>query len=446
MRKTLLMMCGLAAFSGTAGAQASRASAGREAAGDSLFRVGRALIDDGEYRRAASVLASLADQYPSSARAGDALYWEAWSLYRLGRDNSNRTDLSKAQDVLARYNQNHKNSSMANDATDLYSQIRTAQAKLGDAAAAGDVARSAGNLTKQGPCTGSRADDDTRMAAMDGLMSMNATDAVPILEAVLKQRDPCRAELRKRAVFMIAQHRLASVVPTLLEVAKNDPSADVRGDAIFWLGSSRADAAIPALDSIIFQTRDDEVRKKAIFALSQQRSDRARATLERVAQDEKMPEEVRGDAIFWLGQNGIADLDFFKSLFKSTRSAELRGRILHGVSEGRSPGAGAWLLDIARDKSFDVETRKNAIFWASQRQTLDFATLSALYDQSRGEDEIQDHILFVFSQRRESAAVDKLMSVARGDPNIEMRKKALFWLGQKNDPRVKAFILELLNK
>jgi HEAT repeat protein len=301
-------------------------------------------------------------------------------------------------------------------------------------------------LRQTAGCTGSRADDEMRMAALDGLMSMNSADAIPILESVLKQKDPCKVELRKKAVFMIAQKRGSSVVPTLLDVARSDPSTDVRGDAIFWLGSSQAEAAIPALDSIIFQSKDDEVRKKAIFALSQQRRDLARQALQRAAQDEKLPEEVRGDAIFWLGQNGIADLEFFKTLFKSTKSTELRSKILNGVATGRSPGASAWLLDIARDKTFDIETRKNAVFWASQRREMDLNVLNTLYDQSKGEDEMQEHILFIYSQRREPAATDKLMAIARSDPNTEMRKKALFWLGQKNDPRVKAFILELINK
>ncbi len=449
MRKTLMVVCSFVTLAAVGGAQAARPSGGARdtAASDSLFRSARALLDDRQYRRAARAFASLAELYPTTARAGDALYWQAWGLYQLGKDNSSKTDLGQALDVLSQYNLNYgKNTQMANDATELYGQIRTLQAKLGDANAASDITRQAGTLRQAAACTGSRSDDEMRMAALDGLMSMNSQDAIPILEAVLKQRDPCKIELRKRAVFMIAQKRGSSVVPTLLDVARTDPSTDVRGDAIFWLGSSQAEAAIPALDSIIFQSKDDEVRKKAIFALSQQRRDVARQTLQRVAQDEKIPEDVRGDAIFWLGQNGIADLDFFKTLFKSTKNTELRSKILNGVATGRSPGASAWLLDIARDKTFDVETRKNAIFWASQRREMDLTVLNTLYDQSRGEDEMQEHVLFIYSQRREPAAVDKLMSIARSDPNTEMRKKALFWLGQKNDPRVKAFILELINK
>ena len=445
MRKTLMVLCSLASLSGVAGAQPSRAST--RSPSDSLFRAAQSMIDDREYRRAANLLASLADRYPGSDRAGDALYWQAWALYHLGKDNGSQRDLAQAQDVLAKYNSNYgKDAQHSSDATDLYTQIRAAQAKLGNADAAGDIAKQAGRLRQQSSCTGSKADEEMRMAALDGLLSMNSEDAIPILESVLKQRDACKVEARKKAVFIISQKGGRAVVPALLDVARNDPSDDVRGDAIFWLGSSRAEAAVPALDSVIFQSKDDEVRKKAIFAISQQRKDLARQTLQRVAQDERMPEEIRGDAIFWLGQNGIADLDFFKTLFKSTKNSELRGKILNGVAQGRDPGASAWLLDIARDKSFDIETRKNAVFWASQRREMDLTTLNSIYDQSRGEDEMQDHILFIYSQRREPAAVDKLMAIARSDPSTEMRKKALFWLGQKNDPRVKAFILELINK
>ena len=36
------------------------------------------------------------------------------------------------------------------------------------------------------------------------------------------------------------------------------------------------------------------------------------------------------------------------------------------------------------------------------------------------------------------------MAIAKSDPNIENRKKALFWLGQKNDPRVKQFLRDLI--
>ena len=52
--------------------------------GDSLYRVARKAINDGDYRRAAALFQQLADRYPKSQYAGDALYWRAFALYRRG--------------------------------------------------------------------------------------------------------------------------------------------------------------------------------------------------------------------------------------------------------------------------------------------------------------------------------------------------------------------------
>jgi len=116
------------------------------------------------------------------------------------------------------------------------------------------------------------------------------------------------------------------------------------------------------------------------------------------------------------------------------------------VGNLRSPEATKWMIDMARDKTIDVESRKNAIFWASQSKVVNLDDLATLYGQSRGEDEIQDQILFAYSQRREPAAVDKLIAVASSDPNKERRKQAIFWLGQKkNDPRAIEFLTKLIS-
>jgi hypothetical protein len=55
-------------------------------------------------------------------------------------------------------------------------------------------------------------------------------------------------------------------------------------------------------------------------------------------------------------------------------------------------------------------------------------------------------MVFVLSQRREQAALDKLMSIARNDPDRELRRKAMFWLGQSRDPRVSAFLADIITR
>src|SRR5262245_28124174 len=301
MKKIALFAIALAVAAGSAEAQ--RARSGRAAGvlvrqaedpADSLFRIARLAMNDGDYRRAATLFGQVADKYPKSAKAGDALYWRAWSLNKYGAEQRDKASLSQALDAVDRQTKEYPGSVVGTDSQVLRSQIRAAQANLGDANAASDVATSSKGLVQSRGCSGSKADEDMRLAALDGLISMNADDAVPILREVLKQRDACRVEMRKKAVFLISQKRTSDVAQTLLDVARNVPDGDVRGDAVVWLSQTRSESAIPLLDSILFTSRDDEVRQKAIFSLTQvaSRSDRARQSLRRAAEDETMPDEL----------------------------------------------------------------------------------------------------------------------------------------------------------
>jgi hypothetical protein len=42
--------------------------------------------------------------------------------------------------------------------------------------------------------------------------------------------------------------------------------------------------------------------------------------------------------------------------------------------------------------------------------------------------------------------MDMLFDIAKNDKDPELRKKAIFWLGQSHDPRVQQFLLDLINK
>jgi len=455
MKKTYIitlavLLAGIVPATATAQGVRSARSAGviaipGEEPSDSLFRLARQAMADGNYRRAADVFKLVADRYPQSKSASDALYWRAWSLQKLGAERRNQDNLDNALEALDRLDRLYPQASTKTEAQVLRKTIVSTQASLGNAQAARDVAADAQGVAQQRSCPASTVDDEMRMAALDGLMSMSSSDAIPILQDVLKQRVPCRVELRKKAVFLLSQKRGPEVAPTLLDVARSDPSVEVRGDAIQWLSQLRSEAAIPALDSVLFQSKDDEIRKKAIFALSElARDDKARASLQRAAQDERMPEELREEAVFWLGQSRAVDLDFFKTLFRSTKNIDLRKKIAFSVSEVHTPEASAWLLEMAKDRSFDIDVRKDAIFWLSQGRQIDLNGLQAIYNDARDEPEIQKQVRFAYSQMRDPAAVDKLMEIAKSDPKLENRKDAIFWLGQKKDPRVKQFLRDLL--
>jgi HEAT repeat protein len=112
------------------------------------------------------------------------------------------------------------------------------------------------------------------------------------------------------------------------------------------------------------------------------------------------------------------------------------------VSQREAFDGTRWLLDKARDESQPMEVRRKAVFWAGQGHAS-VADISALYKSTK-EERLREHVIFVLSQRDEEAATNQLISIAREDPDREMRKKALFWLAQKDDPRVTKLITDLV--
>mgnify|MGYP006992433224 CR=1 FL=1 len=142
-------------------------------------------------------------------------------------------------------------------------------------------------------------------------------------------------------------------------------------------------------------------------------------------------------------QRDGANADLLKALYPRVKEEELKEKIIFSLSQNRGDGNAKWLLDVATDAKEPIEMRKKALFWAGQSRDVSMADLSAMY--ARIDDrEMKDQIIFVFSQRRGSDAVDKLIEIAKTEKDKELRKKAIFWLSQSRDPRVVKFMEELI--
>jgi hypothetical protein len=122
----------------------------------------------------------------------------------------------------------------------------------------------------------------------------------------------------------------------------------------------------------------------------------------------------------------------------------MRDQVLMAVGRNGGDAGRRWALDRARDRGLDVETRKQALFWAEQGG-VPTADLLAAYE-GMDDRRMREHALFVISRRDEPAARDKLLAIARSDADRGLRKTALFWLTQKRDPRAERLIAELIGK
>lgn len=97
---------------------------------------------------------------------------------------------------------------------------------------------------------------------------------------------------------------------------------------------------------------------------------------------------------------------------------------------------------LVRDRDAMLEPRKSALFWLGQSEAPT-AELVRLYDDLDAEP-LREHYAFVMSQRHDDAALDKLIDIARRDANLDVRKRAMFWLGQSDDPRAIKFFRDVL--
>lgn len=103
------------------------------------------------------------------------------------------------------------------------------------------------------------------------------------------------------------------------------------------------------------------------------------------------------------------------------------------------------LLRLARAPELPMDTRRQAVFWLGQAAG-DAAThgLDSIAVDGRGDLELREHAVFALSQRPAEEGVPALIRIARSNPSPQLRRKALFWLGQSDDPRALALFEELL--
>src|SRR4029078_5237670 len=100
------------------------------------------------------------------------------------------------------------------------------------------------------------------------------------------------------------------------------------------------------------------------------------------------------------------------------------------------------LARLVRDRDAGVETRKQALFSFGPMHTPT-KELVRLYDTLDARS-LREHFTFVVSQRHDNEAIDKLIDLARTDRDTEVRKQAMFWLGQTKDPRAIKFFHDVL--
>jgi hypothetical protein len=189
-------------------------------------------------------------------------------------------------------------------------------------------------------------------------------------------------KLRKAMLFIISSHDYAEVYDFLHGVALGSYETEVRENAIFWLGSFNDERCLKDLKEIYKKADETKIKKQIVFAYQMNDSDKAIDELIRIAKNDR-DQKIRKESVFWLGQKA------------SEKSIEA-------------------LKDVVDDAEEDTKVKESAVFAISQLPT--------------------------------EKCVPMLIDIARSNKNPNVKKQAIFWLGQKDDDAVLEFFEEILLK
>ena len=214
------------------------------------------------------------------------------------------------------------------------------------------------------------------------LFHNNADHAIEIAMERLKANPADPVVLS--SLNLVASIRSAQAMAMLLGIVKSSTNAKARRDAIYWLGQSRGDrdAIVDTLTGLLPSLSEDD-SEAVTFALSQIRTDKSLNALATLARDKSKNEKVRNNAVFWIGQSRVAN------------------RV---------------------------------------------GLLEDIYKNSMDNAKIRQQVMYALSQTRDPQAVTIMGTVAQNDPDIEVRKQAVFWLGQSRSPEANQALEKLLQK
>lgn len=105
------------------------------------------------------------------------------------------------------------------------------------------------------------------------------------------------------------------------------------------------------------------------------------------------------------------------------------------------------LLSLAKDVDRPKSVRNSAIFWVGQAAG-EAATkgLEAIVDEPAGDREVRKSAVFALSQRPKDESVPALIRIAKTHRDPELRRTAIFWLGQSKDDRALAYFEDVLGR
>ena len=329
-----------------------------------------------EYDRAiASFDRAVAQKSP---RADGALYWKAFSLFKLGR----RDDALAA---IAQLRRDYPKSAYLKDASVLEADVKQTRPE--------DI----------------QDNDEIKVLAINSLQESDADRAVPLLEQVLNRNNSLR--VKRSALGVLTRfNNNPRARQILLGYAKGTGTPDLQMEAIKLLAVNRDKQTTAAELKQIYEATEDVAVKRAVISAYQSTGDKG--ALVRIAETSGTPVVIRQQAI--TGLTNIAAPQELFALYQKETDRSLR---LSMVSAFGSMGALEQLTQVLKTEK-DPEVRRRALRSLGSMRTE--KTGQMLVDLYASETDVENRKTVISALSSQNNA-EALVAIARKETNISLK-------------------------
>jgi HEAT repeat protein len=259
-------------------------------------------------------------------------------------------------------------------------------------------------------------------------------------------------ELRRTALSWVVRRRgevgelsADDVTRTLVTIARDENEIrTVRDQALSSLSRLESQSSLDALVAMTSPTTEAWLARRAVEMLASSGDPRAHDHLRTAAESSNLTEEARVAAIGGLAGSYATSKDgeYLRGLHTRVTSDRLKDAIMSGVATIGGKANRDWIVAIARDPNAPIQSRKRAVA-LSERLGLSATELSSMYD-AIDDGEVRASLIQQLAQNGTRVATDKLVAIAKSDPLVSNRRRAIQALGKFDDPRVKDALRELV--
>ena len=232
-----------------------------------------------------------------------------------------------------------------------------------------------------------------------------------------------------------------------MQIATNENDVQqVRSQALSVLSRLDHGAGIQPLIQLANGNATSWMGRESMRVLSSSGDPRARQFLRTTAQRTDLPDEILAEAIRGLGRNYVTgqDVSLLRSLYPRLTGERSRSAVLATVADLGGTENVQWLTSVVRDEKGTPDSRRRALEYLS-RAGATTQSLVALYDPTT-DTQMRGALIGIYSRLSDKAANDKLVWIARNEPNAQLKRRAISALSRNSDPVIRQALQDIVER